>query len=117
MNYFTVLPVYYLFKVDYLTVEHDVGINFDPEMILIGQNLETSISGLRRNNYTIAKLKSSQELDEKSIQLQDLGQHNYMASIQFEKPFDYRLIDSIQFASDLHEPFSMNELFVLFSVR
>lgn len=78
------------FDVDYLTVEHDVGLDFDPEMILIGQNLETSISGLRRNNYTIAKLKSSREMDEKRVKIQDLGQQNYMASVQFERPFDYR---------------------------
>ena len=71
-------------------MEHDVGIDFDPEMILIAQNLETSISGLRRNNYTISKLKTSTELDETPVQVQHLGQQNYMANVQFERPFDYR---------------------------
>ena len=79
-------------QTEYLTLEHNIGLELEHELILNGQYVintgQTDVV-----NYTVAPLKTQRDYARQAqtkIQVEDVEHGNYMATIQFARPFDYR---------------------------
>lgn len=73
------------FQTDYITVEHSVGLDLQPEMIMKGFYDETD----KWFKHSVYSLKKPEEFIDKPVVVHEYSHNIYAALAQFEKPFDY----------------------------
>ena len=72
--------------VEFITVEHHVGLQLHDEFILIGRE---DPGLLNRINFTVQPKKSSKEYRDIKPSVRKLSNTAYVASVQFDEPFAY----------------------------
>ena len=73
------------FVADYITIEHNTGLQIFDEFIMVGRELESG-SGL---NYTVHSMKTDSEFRKKRVTVHEISHNIHIASTQFRSPFDY----------------------------
>ena len=74
------------FKADYVTVEHNTGLNLHDEFIMLGRDIPDS----SKINYTVHSMKKEADYKKKRVVVHEISHNIFVASTQFERPFDYR---------------------------
>jgi hypothetical protein len=74
------------FQLGYINVEHSIGLDLKPEMILKGFYDDQKRSWY---NHSVYSLKSPEEYDNKRVVVHEISSNIYVASVQFTQPFDY----------------------------
>jgi len=70
-------------QADYVTVEHNTGLDLKDEFILVGRD------GKNKTNFTVHALKMEDEYRRKKVVVHEISHNIFVASTQFERPFDY----------------------------
>lgn len=83
---------YHALQSDYLTVEHNTGIDLQEEFVLIGQDIQ--VDGEWAINYTVHPVKQDAHFNKKKNVVVHRIDHNiFVASTEFSRPFDYRCVN------------------------
>ena len=77
-------PYDYCLQNDYLTIEHNTGLDLKDEFILVGRDLKNE-----KVNFTVHSLKSEEAFRRKKVVVHEISENIFVASTQFERPFDY----------------------------
>jgi len=80
----SVLLVLSLLQADYLTLQHNTGLDLKDEFILIGRDTKNG-----HKNFSVHSLKLEDEYRKKRVAVHEISYNIFVASTQFERPFDY----------------------------
>lgn len=64
-------------------MEHNTGLDLKDEFILVGRDVKNKI------NFTVHALKMEDEYRRKKVVVHEISHNIFVASTQFERPFDY----------------------------
>lgn len=67
-----------------MSIEHSTGLDLKDEFILIGRENTNN-----RFNFTIHSVKTEDKYQKKKITVHGISPNIFVASVQFERPFDY----------------------------
>lgn len=73
------------FIADYITVEHNSGLNLTEEFILLGKDIPNT----DRTNYTIYSLKNEDQFRKKKSPIHKMSHNVYVVPVQISEPFAY----------------------------
>lgn len=73
------------FQVDFLNIEHSIGLDLQSEMILKGYYDEK----YKWYNHSLFSMKEQEGYNNKRVVVHEISHNIFVASTQFSKPFDY----------------------------